>query len=57
VEEIAWGGVSKNGIPDLIDAPVVSASNADYLLPNDRVFGVSFNGEPATHNEPPRDGE
>jgi len=57
VEEIAWGGVSKNGIPDLIDAPVVSASDADYLLPNNRVFGVSFNGEPATHNEPPRDGE
>ena len=57
VEEIVWGGVSKNGIPNLIDAPVVSASDADYLLPNDRVFGVSFNGEPATHNEPPQDGE
>ena len=45
VEEIVWGGVPKNGIPDLIDPPVLSATDADYLLSDDRVFGVSINGE------------
>ncbi len=45
IEEIVWGGVSKDGIPDLIDPPVVSAGKAGYLLPGDRVFGVSINGE------------
>ena len=45
VEEIVWGGVAKDGIPDLTDAPVVDGVDADYLDPNDRVFGVSFNGE------------
>ena len=45
IEEIVWGGVAKDGIPDLIDPPVVSAVEAGYLLPGDRVFGVSINGE------------
>ena len=45
VEEIVWGGVRKDGIPDLTDAPVIAGSDADYLDPQDRVFGVSFNGE------------
>ena len=45
IEEIVWGGVAKDGIPDLIAPPVVSATEADYLLPDDRVFGVSINGE------------
>ncbi len=45
IEEIVWGGVAKDGIPDLIDPPVVSAAEAGYLLPDDRVFGVSINGE------------
>jgi hypothetical protein len=45
VEEIVWGGVRKDGIPDLTDAPVIEGSDADYLDPEDRVFGVSFNGE------------
>ena len=45
VFEIAWGGVRPDGIPDLQNAPVVSASGQDYLLPGDRVFGVSINGE------------
>jgi hypothetical protein len=44
VAEIAWGGVRPDGIPDLQDAPVVSADRQDYLLPSDRVFGVSING-------------
>ena len=45
VEEIVWGGVLKDGIPDLTDAPVIAGADADYLDPEDRVFGVSFNGE------------
>ncbi len=45
VEEIVWGGVRKDGIPDLTDAPVIDGAEADYLDPQDRVFGVSFNGE------------
>ena len=45
VFEIAWGGVRPDGIPDLQNAPVVPATAQDYLLPTDRVFGVSINGE------------
>ena len=45
VEEIVWGGVGKDQIPDLTDAPVIAGADADYLDPEDRVFGVSFNGE------------
>ena len=45
VSEIAWGGVRPDGIPDLQNAPVVSAGEQDYLQPRDRVFGVSINGE------------
>ena len=37
--------MSKDGIPDLIDPPVIPEGEAAYLLPDDRVFGVSFNGE------------
>ncbi len=45
VEEIVWGGVRKDGIPDLTNAPVIAGEYASYLDPEDRVFGVSFNGE------------
>ena len=45
VSEIAWGGVVPDGIPDLQSAPVVAADGQDYLLPGDRIFGVSINGE------------
>ena len=45
VEEIVWGGVRKDGIPDLTDAPTIDGADAVYLDPEDRVFGVSFNGE------------
>ena len=45
VEEIIWGGVRKDGIPDLTNPPVVSAEEAAYLSGSDRVFGVSINGE------------
>ncbi len=45
LEEIVWGGVPKDGIPDLMDPPVVTAQDATYMNPKDRVFGVSFNGQ------------
>ena len=43
--ELMWGGVPPDGIPPLENAPVIPAAEADYLLPEDRVFGVSINGE------------
>ena len=45
LEEAVWGGVRTDGIPDLTNAPVVSPADAGYLVPTDRVFGVSINGE------------
>ena len=45
IEEIVWGGVAKDGIPDLRNPPVVPANEAWYMEAADRVFGVSINGE------------
>jgi hypothetical protein len=47
VEEIVWGGVRRDGIPDLRYPPTIPADDpgAEYLSPGDRVFGVSINGE------------
>jgi hypothetical protein len=45
LEEVVWGGVRKDGIPDLTNPPVIDAGEADYLDADERVFGVSFNGE------------
>ena len=44
LEEVVWGGVGKDSIPDLTNPPVIRAIEADYLSPDDRVFGVSLNG-------------
>ena len=47
LEEIAWGGVRKDGIPSL-DAPeLVSVSDpkAQYMADSDLVFGISINGD------------
>ena len=43
--ELAWGGVAPDGIPDLQFAPTLPADQADYLGADERVFGVSINGE------------
>ena len=43
--ELVWGGVRPDGIPDLLNAPVIPAAEARYLGAEDRVFGVSINGE------------
>ena len=45
LEQIVWGGVEKDGIPDLTDPHVIPSEQATYLDPDDRVFGVSINGE------------
>ena len=43
--EVVWGGVIPDGIPDLRNPKTIPPSEADYLAPSDRVFGVSINGE------------
>jgi hypothetical protein len=45
VEEIVWGGVRVDGIPALDNPTMVDPSEADYLIPAERVFGVSINGD------------
>ncbi len=45
--EVEWGGVIPDGIPDLQNPPHVAAADAaaDYLSDDERVVGVSINGE------------
>ena len=45
LEEIVWGGVQRDGIPDLRFPQALAPEDATYLEPGDRVFGVSINGE------------
>ena len=45
LEEIVWGGVRRDGIPDLRFPEATAPQQATYLEPDDRVFGVSINGE------------
>ena len=40
-----WGEVPRDGIPDMINPPVVTPPDAGYLFDEDPAFGVSFNGE------------
>ena len=44
-EEILWGGVAIDGIPALDNAAMLPAADADYLDPNEPVFGISINGD------------
>ena len=43
--ELVWGGVAPDGIPDIQDPIPLAPEEADYILSDDRVFGVSINGE------------
>ena len=43
--ELVWGGVVVDGIPDLQFPPNIPPSEADFLRPDERVFGASINGE------------
>ena len=45
LEAAVWGGGPKYGIPDLINPPAVTPQDAWYMIPSDRVFGISINGE------------
>ena len=45
LEEIAWGGVVKDGIPALVDPVHIAAAEADYLEDDELVFGVLINGD------------
>ncbi len=45
LEEITWGGVIKDGIPSLDNPALIGAAEAEYLKPDDLVFGVSINGD------------
>jgi Protein of unknown function (DUF3179) len=45
VEEIAWGGVVKDGIPSLDNPNMIAARAAEYMRDDDLVFGVSINGD------------
>lgn len=42
--EVVWGGVGVEGIPALVNAPQIAADEADYLRPDEPVFGVYLNG-------------
>lgn len=44
-EEVTWGGVIKDGIPSLDNPDLIAARAADYLRPDDLVFGVAINGD------------
>lgn len=43
--EVVWGGVRLDGIPPLEQPPYILAEQATWLGPDDRVFGVSINGD------------
>ena len=45
LEEIVWGGVGVDAIPSLDNPKLVAARDADYLSPQDLVFGVSIHGD------------
>jgi hypothetical protein len=46
LEEIVWGGVpALDGIPSLDNPDLIDAADAEYLRPDDLVFGVSINGD------------
>ena len=43
--EIVWGGVLPDGIPDIRDPIMLTPEEADFLDEDDRVFGLSINGD------------
>ena len=44
-DEILSGGVGKDGIPALLKPKFVSARDAKFLKPKDKVLGVVINGQ------------
>ncbi|MEM8812421.1 MAG: DUF3179 domain-containing protein [Pseudomonadota bacterium] len=45
LEEIVWGGVSKDGIPALTNPDLIGADNAHFMTDDELVFGVEINGD------------
>ena len=45
IEEVVWGGVRKDGIPALTNPELVMPDKADYITPDELVFGVEINGD------------
>ena len=45
LEEVVWGGVRPDGIPDLRRPTFVEAEEATYMNDDDRVFGLEINGD------------
>jgi hypothetical protein len=44
-EEIQWGGVVVDGIPALDNPAMIPAAEADYLSPEEAVFGIALNND------------
>jgi len=49
LEEIAWGGVRKDGIPALVNPRHIAGSEADYLEKDELVFGIEIGGDARTY--------
>ena len=45
LEEVVWGGVRPDGIPDLRRPSFLEAADAGHMRPDDRVFGLEINGD------------
>ena len=45
LDEVLWGGVSRDGIPPLVNPKMVSGREASYLDGENIVFGVLVNGD------------
>jgi len=45
LEEIAWGGVVKDGIPALTNPKHITPKEATYITEDELVFGVAINGD------------
>ncbi len=45
LEEIAWGGVVKDGIPALTNPKHITPGEAKFMTPEELVFGVEINGD------------
>ena len=45
LEEIAWGGVVKDGIPALTNPKHIAPDEATYMTEDELVFGVAINGD------------
>lgn len=45
LDEVVWGGVRVDGIPALDNPTQISPDEADYVTPDELVFGVDINGD------------